>query len=523
MQVDKETLIKNRFWVLFGVFVPLAFFAVIWLQTAVEGAVEEERQKIKKHREELAKNANDAKLAGHKELTLCKEKIEKLSKRKQTVWKEAWDYQQGLMFWPAKVTDSPIPQKVGEPVRLADLGFGKEVPENIRAAYADSYMAQYEAMAKFFQVQVPEKDPKSGAVKQKPISPVAFRENWQAVLKPVPKWRVLPPSNEEVWLGQEDVWVRHELLVALREANASVARFQVVGKEPAAAGPPFTQTFENPYWRIDLNLYSKDQQFYIKGKITNIGKRRLALGRALFWLQIHPDEKGRIVLPIEGEARAAGESWDIKETLVDVLLNPTGLFGMEQILESQTAPVRRIDEVELFRHSHRTYEPLLDSARQFPKPKLSSGKSVGGVQIQSGFQRPLTPNGIEQLRYTDVTDQVRRMPLALVVIADQAHVPEVLTALANSKLRMQITQVNWLHFRGSLKTDEEKTPAAKDAPPKIPAGLPPPKDAKVAEEAQNNLVELSIYGIASLYERPPDTSEADPGKAPPPELPKRKK
>ena len=95
-------------------------------------------------------------------------------------------------------------------------------------------------------------------------------------------------------------------------------------------------------------------------------------------------------------------------------------------------------------------------------PRTPSQPPTPGGAKQAAASARTTSNGLITRRYTDVTDQVRRMPLAVVVIADQAHIPEVETALANSRLRLQITQVNWQHFRGNLKEGADTQP--KDGP-----------------------------------------------------------
>lgn len=56
-------------------------------------------------------------------------------------------------------------------------------------------------------------------------------------------------------------------------------------------------------------------------------------------------------------------------------------------------------------------------------------------------------------RYVEITPQVRRMPVGIVVIVDQAYIQDVLLAFANSSLRFQITQVTWQRFRGNLGSD----------------------------------------------------------------------
>src|SRR5262249_24851854 len=65
----------------------------------------------------------------------------------------------------------------------------------------------------------------------------------------------------------------------------------------------------------------------------------------------------------------------------------------------------------------------------------------------------LTPNGLERLRYLDRTDQVRHMAIGMVLVVDQAHIQDVLRALANSRLRFQPTQYDWTRCHGVLGTE----------------------------------------------------------------------
>jgi hypothetical protein len=124
----------------------------------------------------------------------------------------------------------------------------------------------------------------------------------------------------------------------------------------------------------------------------------------------------------------------------------------------------------------------------------------------------------------------------------------VLTAIANSKLRIQIVQWHWVRFysdikpkiAGTMVVQEPRAPAAAPSPtspfgqggifgggtlgggrvpraapqpgrqmppPGARAGGPPGRTTRPAMEEQEwQLVELSVYGIASLYERYPPRS-----------------
>ena len=140
----------------------------------------------------------------------------------------------------------------------------------------------------------------------------------------------------------------------------------------------------------------------------------------------------------------------------------------------------------------------------------------------------------------------------MLLVIDQAHLQDVLTAVTNSKLRVQTTQVEWQHFpRGaSIKPPDleekesrperekgRKTPAVRNVKPgagggaeeagammmkmmggagagRVRGGYNPAGGAAGetgSEDLASNLVEVAIYGIASLYERPTKGEAAEEG------------
>ena len=159
-----------------------------------------------------------------------------------------------------------------------------------------------------------------------------------------------------------------------------------------------------------------------------------------------------------------------------------------------------------------------------------------------------------RLRYIDVTDQVRRMPVALVLVVDQMFVQDVLACYANSPLRFQVTQYHWKRFRGTLDSPGGATltgggsPFGPGGPPGAggspfggspggpseggaeggspgPGGMPggfgsgSSAPAVAEEQVTSGLVELSLYGIVTLYERYEVAAPAAPAPAdaPPPQ------
>jgi hypothetical protein len=149
-------------------------------------------------------------------------------------------------------------------------------------------------------------------------------------------------------------------------------------------------------------------------------------------------------------------------------------------------------------------------------------------------------------RYIDTSEQVRRMSVAMVLIVDQLYMQDVLSAFSSTKepvagisvgsdtkLRMQPTQMHWQHVPDDIVWEEDlKQP---DALARMPAGpfvrgssfggvggvRPGASPASPfgsqyggMDEEKSDLVELSMYGILSLYERFPDAPA--PGETPQP-------
>jgi hypothetical protein len=143
---------------------------------------------------------------------------------------------------------------------------------------------------------------------------------------------------------------------------------------------------------------------------------------------------------------------------------------------------------------------------------------------------------VQKMRYLDINDQVRRMAIGVVLIVDQSRIQDVLTSFANSRLRFQITQVHWQHYQGSIKppvvADDKKTdfsynPGERGIPGRsasfggdggLPMGgtMPVPgigQDQSLynlnVNDESANVVELAVYGVASLYQRyPPKLPDA---------------
>jgi hypothetical protein len=304
----------------------------------------------------------------------------------------------------------------------------------------------------------------------------------------------------------------------------------------------------------------------IRGKLTNTSPRRQNVAEIRFkvWLN-NPDRSGvePVVLPVQAEYLEADKSIDFTATRSGQAESPLKVYKVEQKLDARYAPVKRVDRLELGYKSQRFAGKELvkaaiseAAAGADPQPAPASTAPVQLASIGGGPNTDLTPNGIPRLRYLEKNDQVRRMPVGVVLVVDQAHVQDVLRAFANSRLRFQNTQYHLSRFRDviSLDTPEMSTGGAPASGAPVPPGaaLPPAisdvlarkmgrggpggkrtgDDSRTggpgrrearhpsipggssdsgsasADEESNTLVELTVYGLISLYERFPPRAAA---------------
>jgi len=201
---------------------------------------------------------------------------------------------------------------------------------------------------------------------------------------------------------------------------------------------------------------------------------------------------------------------------------------------------------------------------------------MGPVGLGGAASEDITPNGINRLRYvlSKEIEPVRRIPVAFTIVVDQAYRNEVLAAVANSRLRIQTTWVYWTHrdYRpltgagivqgyvppdrgmmspggispvrpgaggsGGFKPPASPPPPGSGAPPGVGSAAPPggitspgpgttspgpvmplqgnqpTQPADSAAMANRNLIELTVHGVAALFERYPPKPKSPEGTNP---------
>jgi hypothetical protein len=577
MKTDKETLIKNHFWILLGVFGIFALVLLILIPTVVGADAEAKEKKIKATESDLKSNNN---AISRQFIAALDDQKDLLGKKRGELWTEMYDKQKGLISWPGDMRYT-----MGK--KYPD--FGMDINRDDAFAYTEEnvYLNEYEEMADI-------------------IKPTDYQGGWKAVLTPVAWSATNRPTYDEVWLSLEDMCVQREVLNVLHQANQAVAVFEAVPVPKGETLPPttmrpaeaFAKRFQSRWYELDISLDRKDRDYTFHVKMKNISGRRQVIYQMDLnvWVSPNPSETEAarpVLVTIPIDALAADQVIE-KDVKVNINQLPTGIRKVEQVLNQRSVPIKRLKELALGKNpGHRKFDPTFKTVKAFEKEtdtkpadsgnQLGSGKGSGmpgmpgapGMPTTPGMPGmpgmggtsaagELTPNGLNKKRYIDVTDQVRRLPITIVMTMDQTSIPDVLVALSNSKLRFQVTQVHWMRVYNLPGNTGSDTPSNTPAPsgprgsdsrspavgsssgsrpglfgPRGPSagatsggvggvgvatpapggprgpGAPgmsaappgtPGEQSLTSDQQTANLVDLTIYGVATLYERPKDVS-----------------
>lgn len=327
----------------------------------------------------------------------------------------------------------------------------------------------------------------------------------------------------------------------------------------------------NRDWLINLRLVqqpNRPSSVNLVGEVVNRSGRRLP--GAIFTAGLSQPNSST---PLREEFNVATDAFNAGERKaffkeVRVPIPPRGVDFVSQKLTWRTTPIKRIDRLEIGALAHsqsdrlkvlplKTYdfkrkEGAGGTAAATPAPEAppAGGVSEGGV-IPGGGGLPgsgggnelKSPNqGISLNRYTEVTTQLRRIPVALVMTVDATAIDDIIGAMSNSRLRFQVTMAPWTRVpnlgrpggsgsavaaaapsgrppaggnvnppRGGVPDDavaagggQSKGGAAAAAPaqPPRPGAPAPSSGGQFGLEDDSSVVELQIFGIITIYESP---------------------
>ncbi len=215
------------------------------------------------------------------------------------------------------------------------------------------------------------------------------------------------------------------------------------------------------------------------------------------------------------------------------------IMNVRQTMDWRNTPIKRMDVMEIgltaHEHSDRTkVTPLVAYKFSNKDPKApAAGAAASEPPALSANHE------VMMKRYLEVSHEVRRLPVCLVLVTDASAVNEVLTGLSNSRLRFQVTQAVWNRTASLGKpispgqpsggTGTTGTTGGSGAPSTTQGGgsqmnVPSPptgagsgmfssagsgsgSDKKapaqmIGVEDDSAVVVLQIYGMVTLYESP---------------------
>jgi hypothetical protein len=543
--MKKDVVKKHHFWFLLGAVPLLIGILFILLMVEPADAVEEA---TKKYDAKLKETSSQRPPGKGKLDELDKQKAE-LEKRRDDLWKSNYErqWQTGVLQWPRASRDPVL-----EAFEKASLPFGfrivdaldSTVPPEKQYVQKNDEIQKFTGNANYFEAY---------KALAESLSPTLYeRGSWTNVLRYVTDWKNGRPPFEQFWLALEDFWVQKALLAPIREVNESIARFDDASAKDA------TQKFlfKSRIWELNIELAKESGATVLKSRLKNRTDRVQMLGagksmKLKVWLD-DPATSQPFEYRIEGESVKGNEEITPRFVLALHRLpagtNPNRIWKVEQVFDATTVPVRLVRRVDLgYADSKRSGTDLKPPKfMEDPAPEGGAGNPGGtgaeappaslGRGGEGGGSPPAFPGTPgtgtvpgsgpktgthdevllgNKKRYLEANEQIRRMPVAVVVVVDQAYLGDLLVAYANSPLRFHTTQVQMQRFRESLPLaagTAGSIPGGTGSAPPAPIGRPgliegaAPATAGGAATPPDNqatagLVEVAIYGIVTFYEK----------------------
>jgi hypothetical protein len=503
MKLDKETVVKHQFWFLLGGYLLVWFIAVLWLKFAAGGEIKKAEKAYKDNKDRLAK-AQQRPINPNTFIPPWVKFAQVFDGHKRVIWGEAWELQKDMFDWPWRDKDMSTPQAEITQDDREDYK-RKLYPDEIKAVkdWMPRVLGPVQLEGGFDDIFKPKKWDETPTreecwlaqedywVKRELLYVIGGAVAWQAHMEPVPideKKEPMPEGVRYRFRFRNENW---ELTLHLKP-NAD--KLLVIAGDSTIKN---IQPSQHPQ-----SLTSAKGS----GIVFNVTQDRTS---AAFEVRGEP-------VPWNKEQRLDKADYRPLNG-IDWTKAKEHPLNVSQAFDWATCPVRRIDAIELAKQSSRTHTmglfandalAKLDAPAESPEDanKQTAGGGAGGAggtgmaggaggpgmgMAGTGMSGgpggmsggPLTPGGLPGMsgfgrgggQPTNVTpnNQIdrdrylqppkekdqdekpsRHLPLALQLIVDQSHMHDVLVALANSRLRIQITQVDFQRFHGVIKPPE---------------------------------------------------------------------
>jgi hypothetical protein len=494
MKLDKEAAVKHQFWILLGSYLVVWIIAVFWLKVAAGEPIKKAEEKYKASKGKLDK----AKQSPKNIATFCppwRDYGSKFDGHKRKIWNEAYALQNGMYDWPFKYAvptpQTDIPQDdrekykrdlyPGQIKNLKDITPGLLGPVELKGGFEAVFNPQ-----KWTETPTREEcwlAQEDYWVKRELLYVISGAVASQAYMYPL----TIDKKKEPM---PEGAIARHRFRNQSWEITLLVKKDKEKGTVVSADS---TIKNVNPAGRVQLMASAKGE-----GIVFNLYQGKTF---QRFELKGEPVPADKTV-SFGSDYRIGGFDWnDEKQPL-----------AMSQAFDWNTCPVRLIEALDVGQQSCRTYTTALkpnetlaqlDAPKDAPAendPSKDNSQTGGqpGMGMQGGMSGGAPPGGgmsgggppggmsgmapgmgqgggtaaanvnatpnnaINRNRYlqapkegTDAEKPSRHLPFAIQLVTDQSHMHDILLALANSRLRIQITQVEFHRLREPLKSQAD--------------------------------------------------------------------
>jgi hypothetical protein len=307
-------------------------------------------------------------------------------------------------------------------------------------------------------------------------APVSVSPGVRGILGELPTFTV-PPNPEEFWILQEDLSVRREMVYTLRKALAEMA---VMTRKPAPMDNPGAIVLVNSAWELTL-IPEAGGKLSEKSTLRNVhsqGRPQALYDKALGWkteFLLAQGANTRVTLSFDGDPLPYGQARSFKEfgAMNVGTLDFSQEFLATQVFKQANCPLRKVSAIEIgtMGQDIRNFKPAdLKIRATLPEEKGeelaaadggATGAPGGPPGMDGGAMGSMMPGGgpgagaaprnatalnrLDRARYLVSNEVCRHLPIAVKLQVDQAYVNTVLSTMANNKLRMQVTQVEWNH------------------------------------------------------------------------------
>ena len=509
MKLDKDTLVKQQFWFLLGGYLLVWVAAVFWLKAAAGEPIENAKKAFDGDKSQLQSAQRDP--VNVKEFIPPWEKqFATFNGYKTEIWMQAWGGQKDMYNWPQEWMNTKDMETPQTPLTDTDLSAyrHKYYPNQIEslAKNAPEWLDPIEWKGGFNAIF----NPTNFKLSSTPTREECWllqedywvkRELFAVLWKAMGNLAFMSPVKIE-----DDEKTRPEGVVGrhrYRNENWEITLNLHKDKGVIVIGGDSTIKNVHPTRRTQSLTSAKGSGIVFNVAQDKTQTRFMVQGEPLAWEESRPFNVDKDMKPTD--FALAGIKWAeayLKEHPVLV----------SQAFDKTTSPIRRLNALKLCQQDCRTYIwPLqtnqelaqLDAQPEDPDAKKTgdnanpgmtgmpnmtgmSGMQGGAPQMPGtnpapgGMSSGMAPNmgggaavgdsssqtpnnNIERNRYLRPANQEksvnppsRHLPFALQLIVEQSHVNDVQLALANSRLRVQITQSELHHAKDySPKSDSD--------------------------------------------------------------------